>query len=320
MSAYWQQHWYGAGGFLFVLLILTFATVGSEGKLPPSFAGVKGGTNGVVEEKTWAERKSDELQSPTDHFVDQDHSAYLGYTVERRQRRVFLEGDDQSLGIWIDVAFVSLKNGKRLVKTFDADIYSGFGNSANFGFFPFLADGNKQLFVSQDAFRGGSQWVVRLTPNLKVLFDGEKLNVGREGYDLSVVDLDDDGTFEIMVPITDTYEFQDKMSPSQVPHPTIIFKYDSASETYLPANSLFKNYVYEDVQPVSMLDSTLQSQAEHRSTLLNNLLTYIYAGEEQRAWKFFEQNYQLHDKEEIRTRVKEMLRTQPVYHLIYRRG
>lgn len=318
MSAYWQQHWYGAASFLFVLVVLTFATVGSEGKLPASFAGVHGGASGMVEEKSWAERKTDEIQSPAEYFVDQDHSGYLGYTIERRRRKVLLEGDYQSRDTWIDVAFVNLRKGKRLVKTFDADVYFGMGNHADFGYFPFLGDGHKQLVISQDVPRGGCQWVVRLSPKFKVLFDGQELGVGREGADLGVVDLDDDGTLEILAWITDFYEFHDKMSMGQIPLPTIVFKYDPTAEKYLPANAQFKNYVYEDLETPAEPDSTLNM--EHRSTILNNLFTYIYAGEEKRGWDFFDQNYQPDDKEEIRKRVKEMLRTQPVYNLIYKRG
>ena len=318
MSAYSQQHWYGAAGFLFVSIVLTFVTVGSEGKLPPTLSGSQGRATGVVAEKMWAEHKTAQVQKPADYFVDQDHSGYLGFTIERRFRKVFLEGNGESKGIWVDVAFIKLKNRKRLVKTFDADVYFGMGNSADFSYFPFLGDGQKQLFVSQDVFRGGRQWVARLTPSFKVLFDGDKLGVGREGHDLSVVDLDDDGTFEIMVWVTDTYEFHDKMSVSQIPLPTIIFKYDPELETYRPANAQFKNYIYEDIEQVAAPDSTLNM--DQRSTILNNLFIYIYAGEKKRAWKFFDQNYQLNDKEEVRSRVKEMLRTQPVYNLIYKRG
>ncbi|HKO62442.1 MAG TPA: hypothetical protein VJV03_14860, partial [Pyrinomonadaceae bacterium] len=64
MSAYCQQHVIGAASFLFVLVVLTFATIGSEGKLPLSFAGVQGGVRGLVAEKTWAERKEEEIKRP----------------------------------------------------------------------------------------------------------------------------------------------------------------------------------------------------------------------------------------------------------------
>lgn len=315
MSSYWLQHCLGAGSFLIALALLTFAAP-LEDSLPEAYVATRGFAGG--KEKPWAERKSEEMQKPADYFVDLDQSGYRGLTITRRLRKVLeTEGYETSQGKWINVGYVDVRDGNKLVKTFDADVYFALGNSADFGFFPFLSGGNKQLFISQDVFRRGRQWVVSLYPKLKILFDGEALCVGREGYDLNAVDLDDDGTFEIMVPVTDTYEFHDKMSMSQIPLPTIVFKYDPDLETYLPANALFKNYVYADLQPVGEPYSS--RDMEHRSTILNNLFVYIYAGEEERGWNFFNRNYPLQDKEEIRSRVREILRDQPVYNLIYKR-
>jgi hypothetical protein len=87
------------------------------------------------------------------------------------------------------------------------------------------------------------------------------------------------------------------MSMSEIPLPTIIFKYDPVREEYLPANSLFTSYVFEDLEQVSKPDATLQSQTQHRSSMLNTLLTYIYAGDEKQGWGFYDHNYQLDDKE-----------------------
>jgi hypothetical protein len=320
MSPYWRQHYYGSAAFLILVLIAVgWATVRPNRNSPQALAGVQGGAKGLVEEKTWAQRKNDEIQKPADFFADLDRSDNQGFTIEKRLRKVLLEsGGKNSPGTWIDVAYVNVRNKSKLTKTFDADVYFGLGNSADFGYFPFLGDGHKQLFISQDVARGGCQWVVRLSPNFKVLFDGQKLGVGREGPDLGVVDLDDDGTFEILAPITDFYEFQDKMSMYQIPLPTIVFKYDPNAEKYLPANAQFKNYVYEELEKVAGQDST--PQTDHRSKILNNLFIYIYAGEEKRGWDFYDDNYQGNDKEEIRKRVKANLRTQPVYYLIYKRN
>lgn len=319
MSSYWRQHCYGATSFLVLVLIaVALSSVRPNSNVPKAFAGVQGGAKGVVEVKTWAQQKHEEIQRPADFFVDLDSSGNQGFTIERRIRKVLLESDDEnSPGTWIDVAYINVRNKHRLIKTFDADVYFGLGNSADFGYFPFIGDGHKQLFISQDVYRGGRQWVVRLSPKFKVLFDGQKLRVGREGPDLGVVDLDDDGTLEILAPVTTSYEFHDKMSMSQIPLPTIVFKYDPTAEKFLPANAQFKNYVYEDLEEVVDPDSTLNT--DHKSSILNNLFIYTYAGEEKRGWDFFDHHYKPDDKEEIRKRVKAILRSQPVYSLIYKR-
>jgi hypothetical protein len=289
--------------------------------LPQAFAAFEGGAKGVVEKKTSAQRKDEEIQSPADFFVGQERSGYQGYTIERRLRKVLLDpgGYGNSAGLWIDVAYINLRNENKFVKAFDADVYFGAGNSADFGFFPFLGDGNKQLFISQDIARGGCQWVVSLSPRFRVIFDGQDWSVGREATDLYTVDLDHDGVKEIVAPITDFYVLHDKMGMAAIPLPDIIFKYDQMKRKYLPANPIFKQHALKNLVQVAELEKSVPNNELHVSEVLSNLLTYIYAGEEKQGWHFYDHNYRLDDKEEIRSRVKKILREQPVYNLIYRR-
>jgi hypothetical protein len=193
------------------------------------------------------------------------------------------------------------------------------GNSADFGYFPFLGGSAKQLFISQDVPRGGRQWIASLSPSFEVIFNGEELDVGREGYDFGAADFDGDRIYELIVPITDFYDFQDKMSMADIPLPNIIFKYHPGKRRYLPANSIFKEELLKDLTEAPQVDQSLGSEFKHRSGVLDNLLTYIYAGEEQQGWAYFDKHYRLNDKTEIRHRVEEILRTQRVYNLIYKR-
>lgn len=168
--------------------------------------------------------------------------------------------------------------------------------------------------------RGGRQWIVSLAPRFRVIFDGKELGVGREPEDLSAIDLDHDGVFEVVAPVTDFYAFHDKMSMSDIPLPYIVFKYNPAEETYLPANSIYRVYGIENLEEVPTVDPSLRNEFHHRGAVLNNVLIHIYAGDETHAWNYFDQHYQLDDKEEIRRRVKEIQRTQRVYNLIYKTG
>ena len=129
------------------------------------------------------------------------------------------------------------------------------------------------------------------------------------------MDLDGDGVKEISAPITDFYSFHDKVSMSQVPLPTIIFKYDPANGEYLPANVHFLTYSLDEANERDELDSTDPTFV--RATVLHRLLVYVYAGREKEAWEFYDRTYKLDDKEEIRRRVKSILRNQPVYKFIY---
>ena len=321
MSAYWQQHWYGAASFLFVLVVLTFATVSSEGKLPASFAGVPGGASGVVEKQSFEDDKNPAIQKPANHFVDQDQSDRLGYTIERRLRKVPLESGDGSKAIWIDMEYIRLRKNKRLVKTFDAGLYFGAGNSADFGFFPFLNNGSEQLFVSQDIYRGGNQWVANLVPKFKVIFDGDDWAVGREAWDLEAVDLDKDGSYEIIAPTCIFYGFAN-LSPGGTPLTRIVFKYSKTSRRYLPANPQFSDYLLARAEHIKSQISPTGDPIDdlnHLSDVLDIVLDYVFTGRQKEAWTFFDQAYKLPDKNKVKTEVQSVLNSSPVYRFIYRR-
>lgn len=45
-------------------------------------------------------------------------------------------------------------------------------------------------------------------------------------------------------------------------------------------------------------------------------MQYIHAGEEQEAWAFFDREYKRPDKEEVKSKVKSILKEHPVYRFI----
>jgi hypothetical protein len=155
-----------------------------------------------------------------------------------------------------------------------------------------------------------------LSPHFRIIFDGSKYSVGREGYDLAVKDLDRDGVYEVIAPITDFYDLHDTMSISDIPLPEIIFKFDPRKETYVPANSLFRDYVFQGLVEVPKVTESKALNFQHRSAVISNLLIHIYADDEKAGWDFFNRSYELDDKEEFRRRIKTILRKQPIYKLI----
>ena len=318
MSSHWRRHIYGA--LLFLVVIALGLTVGRQRAVrqeSPSVLSVAAQSAQVTKETPSDDREANKPSNyPADYFVDQDRSEYQGYTVQRRKRKALIDTGGDTKNLWVDVNYVTVKSGTKTVRVFDADIYFGLGNAANFGFFPFLGGDVKQLFISQDVPRGGCQWVVSLSPRFKVLFDGRRFSVGREGSELGAEDLDNDGIYEIMATITDFYEFNDKMSMADIHLPGVIFKYDPSKGTYLPANSKFRDYSLEALMRVP----GVEEEFHHRGAVLSNLLTYIYLGEAEQGWDTFDESYLLADKEEIRRRVKTILRRQPVYQLIYHCG
>jgi hypothetical protein len=250
-------------------------------------------------------------------LTNQKRLSYAGYTIERRNKIARIDYPAEMGSGWstVDVSYARVKRHGRAVATFDASLDSTMGVDTSFGLFPLLGGSKKQLIVSQDVSRGGTQWIASLSPRFHAIFDGPQWGVGREGNDMQIMDLDHDGVYEITVPITDFYDFQDNMSMSQIPLPEIIFKYERKSARYLPANHLFLEYALRNVAAQERAESSDESAA--RSPVLKVLLDYIYAGEEERGWLYFNRQYKLSDKDEIERRVKSILHAEPVYKFIY---
>ena len=258
--------------------------------------------------------RSPEHQPIDDRFTladllrsEQNVALFNGYLIEKRHRN----GDDSFFGIQ---EYVSIsKNGMKPL-IFDAKIDHPQGNSADFEWVSLLGSSAHQLAISQEVGRGGAQWIVDLSAKPRVIFDGEAWRVGRESGDCEIEDLDGDGIFEIIVPITDFYSFMDKMAVSNVPLPMITFKYDSQRRLYFPANHLLS--LHETKSPEIVRDG---NDLYFRSCVLDHMLTLIYNGERHQAWQYFNMTYDLSDKKEMEQRIKNILIQQPVYKYIYKK-
>ena len=252
---------------------------------------------------------------PSDFLEDQDRIQWNGYVIERNTRTT--RSPIPQPGNWhkrLNIIFVSIARSRIPLRVFDANIWGLGGNSAEFGFFSFLGPSSKELLITQDTFRGGCQWVVSLSPRFRVIFDGQKFGVGREADYFRSEDLDGDQVKEIIVPLTDFYEFQDKMSISQIPLPDIVFKYNPRLGEYLPANPLFKS---QDSRLIDFAGASTDNELEYRSIVLHAMTELIYSGRRAQAWRLFHRDYRLADKLEFERRLKAILKNQTVYRFIY---
>src|SRR4030095_12601216 len=163
---------------------------------------------------------------PADFLLGEDKFESNGYLIEKhiRQGIEFIDEPGRPHSERTAIEYIRVIRSSKVVGTFAAYLDSGVGVSSDFGFYSFLGTDSPDLFISQDARRSGCQWVVSLSPKYRVIFDGKTWDVGREVYDLGVEDLDNDHVFEIIVPITDFYTFQDKMAVGRIPLPKIVFK------------------------------------------------------------------------------------------------
>lgn len=188
-------------------------------------------------------------------------------------------------------------------------VYHPQGNFADFGLFDLLGNKSEQLIISLTAPRTGRHWVVNLTPEFRVLFDSADYDVGRE--DFSIIDIDKDGVHEICLPIVSFYGMEGLWSVSETPLPQIIFQYDAQQMKYLPANHLFVDYALRHLNP----ETESEIYEHHR---FHVLLDYVYAGKENQGWVSFDKHYPSADKEVMKSRIKAVLKDDPVYKYIYK--
>lgn len=249
-------------------------------------------------------------------FLSKDKTlSYGGYIVEIRHEHVQYAYPVMNGSSLREMSYAVLRHHGRVRMTFNDHIYFGMGNEVRCRTFSFLDHPVKEIIVSQDVFRGGTQWIVSLAPRPRIIFNGPEWGVGRESDDMRAIDLDGDRVYEITLPITDFYEFQDKLPISEIPLPKIVFKYDKRAGKYLPANSLFSNYLLRELSEPEVPNTAYPFQ--HLGYVLLKTLDLIYLGRQHEAWRFYNTAYKLDDKDELRRRITKTLARQPVYKFIY---
>lgn len=248
-----------------------------------------------------------------DIFTEDKALAYQGYEVEIRKKTII---DRDYYDKPFEVSYAVVKRGGKTVGAF-AGTYTGLGNETAVGLFNFLGGEAKQLAISQTVSRGGRHWLVRLTPRYKVLFDSADYEVGREW--VKITDMDRDGVAEIGLATVSFYTGFD-YPMSMTPLPWGVFRYDSQTDSYLPANHDFQDVLLKDIeQRISKLPAS-GDKHNYLATRLDILLDYLYAGRERDGWEFFERAYDQPDKAKVKATVKNVLRKNRAYQYINRQA
>lgn len=295
--------------FLFILFIFAQTFLACETQTVSQTATIQ-----ELQNTTNSNSSKEEPEKIDSIFIDTDSLSYNGYDVVKLKKEVKLEypPEMKSKPESVEASYAVLKKKNKVLDTFDG-VYFGAGNATNFGLFSFLGKETKQLVVSQTIPRGGRHWVVDLSSEARVIFDSRDYGVGREEFD--VTDIDKDGVYEISLPITEFYMFEN-MSMAETPLPTIIFKYDEKAKKYLPANRIFQNYLLTGIEDkIKQLNSGDKSNC--LSDRLDIVLRYVYVDKEEEAWSFFDKEYKLTNKEEIKSKIKSILKNEKVYKYIY---
>ena len=262
--------------------------------------------------------QSEELpKDVSEVFIDRKTLSYNGYKIIKLTKKVKYEypPEIRSDPQLIDVNYTVIKRHGMPLVEFDG-VHYGLGNSNQIGLFPFLGGDTNQLVISQTVPRGGRHWIIDLSSDVRVIFDSQEWGVGRE--EVWMKDLDNDGMQEIFLADPSFYMVFRSLSMSETPLPETVFKYDRQAGKYLPANHIFRDYALKGINDeVQKLKP--EGERGYLSSRLDILLRYIYAGREEEGWSFFDREYKLEDKDEVKSKVKAVLEGSAFYKFIYGR-
>ena len=208
---------------------------------------------------------------------------------------------------------VLTKNGKQITK-FEGVFYP-LGNTIDFGLFSFFGNANKQLIIADTSNRYERNWIVDFSPEYTILFDTAEY--GTEN--LRRIDFDDDGIYEIASGKTyDIFSFSSAYRPSV----NVIFQFNSQIGKFLPASHRFSEFTLRDID--DQLKRFNESDKKHFHDVLEITLTYVLAGQEEKAWEFFDKNFtpenwssgKVENKAEAKEKIQASLNDDPIYKFI----
>ncbi len=258
---------------------------------------------------------------------DQPNFAFNDYTFATHDKRVRFK--DGGMEIEAEQSDIVVTRAGKVARRFEGMSY-GLGVATRFGLFPFLGGTENQIVIEQTINRGENYWIIDVA--------GHEPRVLYDGGGLAMADFNGDEVMELVKRI-ETFWFFHNLNNVNSPFPTAIFKYDKRAKKYLLANRQFASYVLRDIdeelrvveqkRPVSkQLRESLSYEggklpddryADYLGAVLSVMLDYIYAGREAEAWEFYEREYDLSDKEQLRRKIKSQLAGDEVYKQLYAR-
>lgn len=270
-------------------------------------------TPSPIDTKTTCERPKQQTQAG--HVIDSfDRFTHKGYLIQTRYTPAKLDAPRESASKPAKASYVVVSKKGRVLRKFDSPV----DHYIEAGFFSLLGTRSDQLIISQGRFKTGVQWVADFSKGFQIIFDGVRFDVGREAHDMIISDLDRDGSHEIIVPITAFYGFQSwRLTTGETPLPKIIFRYDPIQREYLPANLFFKKCILKDTEAAEKSAREIEKE-QSLGRLMSIVLDYVFVGEEQRGWKFFEDMCTLPDKAGIKSDMQKVLKAHPVYQYVQR--
>lgn len=213
-------------------------------------------------------------------FDGHDNAEYYGYRITR--------AFDKSKGAF-GRSETLVKRGKAVLARIEG---FAFENSTRFALFSLLGKERKQLIV--ESYSGGAHCctayhIYDLGPRLRVLFDGDAYGPDDVGYSMKLIDLNNDGVYELVQSVMNFDYFY--ASHARSVFPQVVFAYDGRTGRFRPANRAYSAYMLRDIkeklQTADKLNYDLSQdpksddvlfRQEYHHAFLDVTLAYIFSG------------------------------------------
>ena len=242
-----------------------------------------------------------------------DSLNYLGYTIVRT-----LDAQDSTYGVAIS------KNKERVWTSREGTARPEYNEVK---LVSLLRDGTKQLFVQH--FSGGAHccWtsvILELSDSVHTLFNSD--NYTDLGYQLTMSDLDRDGMMDLHLTII-TFDYFDRLNHAISPFSSAYFSYSPPARSFVLTSRKFSRLILNKTRAheqrvKTMADTTDLTRFEdiggdYLSSVLKVLIDYVFAGQKEKGWEFFDAWYRLGDKDEMRLKIQQTFDASNIYLELY---
>jgi len=263
------------------------------------------------------ERISSRRGHPAQVYTDLDTLVYNHYTIVNS-----FDAQDTSSGAHSVTIY---KSGKLIYQHPEGVEQREFNQ---FGLVSLLGDSSKQLVIQQ--YSGGAHccwtaWVLDLSDSIRFLYQSE--DYPEVGYELGISDLDNDGVTELSQAII-AFDYFDRLSHADSPVSVAYFRFSKEKGRYVLANREFSRLILariaQEEDSVKAAADTLNPAAfgdengVYLSAVLQVVINYVYAGQRDTGWNFFDKWYSLGDKEDMKKKIQDVLAESKIYQELYR--
>lgn len=259
-------------------------------------------------------------QALADIWIEDDHTKIGNISIVRKCTSV---GENDYVG----ECELSVRSGRKRLRTFSIDHTRRYW--LQYGFTDLLGKGSKQLIIH--TYSGGAHCcydyvIFDLFPTVRVIYDSTTTSAANAiGDELIPIDIDGDGILEFYRDVM-AFDYMGEGGHATASFPPAIFAYNKVAGKYVLATKRFPAFVMKLLEPLVIPTGELgDPDMFNEYAVRTRFLFMVYAGQRDKAWKYFEENYrsikpggyQDEFKDQFRAEFKESFAKDPTYLSIY---